>query len=261
MRNMMVMLLLVFLTGCVSYYYPETALEDGVYYAEDDPAYVLNSGDYSGVVYYPWLSVDYFYLGYDRCSYPYTWGYASCGHRYGYYDFHSMWFPPYRGHYYRQARHENCSQQGDCDWNNGDTLDDVDARIAREDRENRRNRDGSVDENEGPDPTSERRFARNRYALVVPYAPVMPIVRAGAQDKVIRNNYRTDFAGSRTNRGKPVSAQTVSVPPSTSVAPTQRSAPSSRTYSGRSSRSAPVSSRPARRASGYTQPSSRKEND
>ena len=51
MKNLLIMPLLILMAGCVTYYYPETALEDGVYYAEDDPSYVLNSGDYSGVVY------------------------------------------------------------------------------------------------------------------------------------------------------------------------------------------------------------------
>ena len=48
------------LSGCVTYYYPETALQDGVYYAHDDPEYVSSSAAYS---YYPWATMDYFYLG------------------------------------------------------------------------------------------------------------------------------------------------------------------------------------------------------
>lgn len=74
MRKLLILPLLAFLTGCVTYYYPETALEDGVYYAEDDPSYVVYSGGYADVAYYPWSSLDYFYLGYD----PYS------GNRHGY---------------------------------------------------------------------------------------------------------------------------------------------------------------------------------
>ena len=52
MKKLLILLLLVLLSGCVSYYHPETALEDGVYYAEDDPSYVVYQGGYSGA-YYP----------------------------------------------------------------------------------------------------------------------------------------------------------------------------------------------------------------
>ncbi|MGD9021881.1 MAG: hypothetical protein PVF46_08790, partial [Lysobacterales bacterium] len=67
MKNLLILPLLALLSGCVTYYYPETALEDGVYYAEDDPSYAVYSDSYVSVGYYPWYSLDYFYLGY----YPY----------------------------------------------------------------------------------------------------------------------------------------------------------------------------------------------
>ena len=80
MKKLLILPLLVLLTGCVTYYYPETALEDGVYYAEDDPSYNVYSGGYAGVAYYPWSSLDYFYLGYN--PYPgFGIGYGYVGDR------------------------------------------------------------------------------------------------------------------------------------------------------------------------------------
>jgi hypothetical protein len=89
MKKLLILLLLVLLSGCVSYYHPETALVDGVYYAEDDPSYVVYQGGYPGA-YYPWSSLDYFYMGY----YPYP-GYAiHGGYSFGLgYGFASPYYP------------------------------------------------------------------------------------------------------------------------------------------------------------------------
>ena len=60
MKKLLILALLILLTGCVTYYQPETALEDGVYYAEDDPKYVVYQDPYAGYgYYYPWASFDY----------------------------------------------------------------------------------------------------------------------------------------------------------------------------------------------------------
>ena len=98
MKKLLILPFLVLLTGCVTYYYPQTALKDGVYYAEDDPSYVINSG----AAYYPWHSLDYFYLGYH--SYPW---YAS----YYYYPYYPPYYP-----YYPAWRpwHGHCSYYGGC---------------------------------------------------------------------------------------------------------------------------------------------------
>ena len=91
MKKLLILPLLVLLTACVTYYYPQTALKDGVYYAQDDPSYVINSG----AAHYPWYSLDYFYLGYH--AYPW---YAS----YYYYPYYPPYYPyypawrPWRGH-------------------------------------------------------------------------------------------------------------------------------------------------------------------
>lgn len=94
MKKLLILPLLVLLTACVQYYYPETAMEDGVYYAEDDPKYVVFQGGDPGGVYYPWYSLDYFYLGYNPYPiYPYYTGFPF-GFLYGY----SPWYYPYTRH-------------------------------------------------------------------------------------------------------------------------------------------------------------------
>jgi hypothetical protein len=119
MKKLLILPLLVFLTGCVTYYYPETALEDGVYYAKDDPSYTGYSGGYSGAFYYPWSSLDYFYLGYypyHRYGYGYNNGF-SFGIGYGYSpwyyptSYYGFYAPRYRSYYhypyYSNRRHYN----------------------------------------------------------------------------------------------------------------------------------------------------------
>lgn len=99
MKKLLTLALILSLSGCVTYYYPETALEDGVYYAEDDPSYVIDSSGYVGVSYYPWSSLDSFYLGY----YPYVgygYGYSSgfsfgINYRPSYYGYYSPWYAGY----------------------------------------------------------------------------------------------------------------------------------------------------------------------
>lgn len=91
MKKLLILPLLVLLTSCVTYYYPETALEDGVYYAEDDPSYVVYQGGYPYVDYYPWSSLDYFYLGYQPYpGYPYYTGFP-----FGFGGGYSPWHYPY----------------------------------------------------------------------------------------------------------------------------------------------------------------------
>ncbi|MDX2428648.1 MAG: hypothetical protein QNK22_08160 [Xanthomonadales bacterium] len=269
MKKLIILPLLVLLTGCVSYYSPETALEDGVYFAEDDPAYVLNSSDYSGVVYYPWSSLDYFYLGYGRYhryafayGYPYGWGYSPWGYPYGYHGYYSAWAGPYHHRYYRPGNRGNCPRHGGCRRDNDGDRDDVYDRIAREDHENRRRRDGPDDDNERSGPYSERKTAGNRQAPVRRYGSRLPAGRSGTQDKVIRNNDKTKSAKSRLEPVKSVPAKNVSVSPTPSGVTTHRSAPSSRgSSSSGSARPATVSSRSSHRSAGQARSSRRRDRD
>lgn len=101
MKKLLILPLLLMLSGCVTYYSPETALEDGVYYAADDPSYLVYSGTYRGAAYYPWASIDFFYLGY----YP---------HRY--YWHHYPWYVDhYRSrHYWTSWPYNGHCSYGDC---------------------------------------------------------------------------------------------------------------------------------------------------
>jgi hypothetical protein len=109
LKTLLLAPLLLALTGCVTYYYPAVDTSDGVYYAAEDPAYAGNSSDYVSVRYYPWWSVDYFYLGSGYSGsgfsfglsygYPtYPWAYYP---RRWYYDpwYYSYWYAPVHYHY------------------------------------------------------------------------------------------------------------------------------------------------------------------
>lgn len=109
MKKLLILPLLILMTSCVTYYFPQTALKDGIYYAEDDPSYVDYSGAYVGAAYYPWLSLDYFYLGYYSSRY------------YGYSSYYSPWYiSHYHFPYYpiRRTYHGDCWSDLGCRDNN-----------------------------------------------------------------------------------------------------------------------------------------------
>lgn len=118
-------ILLFMLSGCVSY--PYTMIEDGqgVYY--QDPADVYGAdeyvtygyGSYADIRYYPWWSLDYYYLGaaysspwygyYSPYFYPYYFSvwYSpwAWGPDYGY-GRYSAWADPYWYHRYQRYHHD-----------------------------------------------------------------------------------------------------------------------------------------------------------
>ena len=231
MKKLLILPLLVLLTGCVSYYYPETALEDGVYYAEDDPSYVVYSAPYSGVAYYPWYTLDYFYMGY----YPYPgfsigYGYPSGfsiglsyafspwyypSHYYGYYSpwygshyhhhyaYHPAW-RPYRGYHSdhrgdRNKKHRRDDRYARHDRNDRDDQYYGNERYDRRDMNDRRNRS---DDKEGRDDyASERRRQeqpdRNRSSSVRRYVSTAPSGHSGNRGVVIRSRDSTKVGKSR----------------------------------------------------------------
>ncbi|MDH4019924.1 MAG: hypothetical protein OEU84_10030 [Xanthomonadales bacterium] len=268
MKRLIILPLLVLLTGCVSYYSPETALEDGVYYAEDDPAYVLNSSDYSGVVYYPWSSLDYFYLGYGRnygyafaYGYPYGWGYSPWGYPYGYHGYYSAWWPgPYNNRYIRQNHRETCQRNANCRWNDNDDSNVFYDGIARENGAGRHYGDNPDNVEEEPVPFSERKMARNRQAPVRRNGSLPRGRQYGTQDKVVRNNDKEKRAKSRLEPVKSVPATSVSVSPSPSSVTVHRPAASSPGASSRGSyRQTSASSSSGRRSTGQARPSRRED--
>jgi len=197
MKNLLILPLLVLMAGCVTYYYPETALEDGVYYAEDDPSYLFNSADYSGVVYYPWASLDYFYLGY-----PVGLGYSPWDYPNGYYGYYSpryfshhygSYWRPYRGYcpgvtcnrHYNRNHYASGNSGHRRNRNSEDEDDELYTRV--DDADNRRDND-----------SSGRR-----------YVTTAPPGYSGNEGMVIRSRGNSKSSKSRLEPAKPVTSKPV----------------------------------------------------
>lgn len=102
MKKLLLIPLFLLFSGCVSYYTPVNAIEDGVYYAEDDPVYNNTAYVYNYDSYYPWASLDYFYLGASSFypSYRYGFGgYVGSGFSIGFSSGYSPWYTPYYSYY------------------------------------------------------------------------------------------------------------------------------------------------------------------
>jgi len=212
MKKILILLLLSLLSGCVTYYTPEVVVEDGVYYAQDDPAYINNayvSGSYyyAGAAYYPWWSMDYFYLGYQPYGYPY-YGYAgygayvgggfSIGISYGYspwyypyYSYYSPWYRPHRryGHHHGRRSHDNYAGDGHGQYAGNDRNNPTDRRYRRQEDE---------DGNEDPG----NRHNRNRTGSYGTsparrYVSTAPSGYSGNQGMVIRSRETTKTGKSR----------------------------------------------------------------
>ena len=251
MKKLLILPLLVLMTGCVSYYYPETALEDGVYYAEDDPSYVVYSGGYGGVAYYPWYSLDYFYLGYYpypgysiRYAYPsglsigFGYGFSPWyypGHYYGYYSpwygsyynhywyaYHPAW-RPYRGYYsgyhgqrYWNKKHRRDDRYAGNDHRDGDITYYGNERYDRHDRNDRRNR--SDDKFRPADYASDRRGQEQSATSVRRYVSTAPGGQSGNRGVVIRNRESAKVGKSRLHADRSATSTTTRTQPSDSKA-------------------------------------------
>ena len=229
MKKLLILPLLVLLTGCVTYYYPETALEDGVYYAEDDPSYVVDSGGYAGVAYYPWSSLDYFYLGYN--PYPaWSFGYGynsgfSVGFSYGYspwyypYNNYGYYSPWYASHYYYphypawRPYRGYCSHHNACGYRNKDSRHrDRNDRYARNGNKDYDRHDRSGGNSSGNRRNSERRnqdSAGSHNTSVRRYVSTAPAGYSNNRGMVIRNNESTKIGKSRIHPDKSVSVDSV----------------------------------------------------
>jgi len=263
MKKFLILLLLVFLTGCVTYYQPETALENGVYYAEDDPSYVLNSSDYSGVIVYPWSSLDYFYLGYGAYyghhfayGYPFAWGYPPFGYPYGHYSryppaYFSPRWRPYRGY---------CVQQHNCRRNH---RSDGDEFYAQDDGGTRQGRDVASEHEEdftqggGSDDGSNDNASIRRYVTTTPnayYGKQGMVVRNSANSKM-GQSHNLEPSKSTTARSSGVSISS----PSPAVRSSARSA--ANTSSGSRARSSSVSPSSGRQSSTRSKSTRRRDRD
>ena len=234
MKKLLILPLLVLLTGCVTYYYPQTALQDGVYYAEDDPSYVVYSDSYAGVAYYPWSSLDYFYLGYNpypRYGFGYgygggfsfgiSYGYSPWYYPYSYYGYYSPWYAsynhypyypawrPYRGYYSHYNRGHHKYKKG----HRGGGHDD---RYAGNDNYDPRNRGAeNEDRYENPDERRNKGSQSNSYSAsrVNRYVSTAPSGYSSNRGMVIRNRETTKIGKSRLEPTKSVPVQAVSVSP------------------------------------------------
>ena len=239
MKKLLILPLLVLLTGCVTYYYPQTALQDGVYYAEDDPSYVVYSDSYAGVAYYPWSSLDYFYLGY----YPYSgfgfnygygggfsfgisYAYSPWYYPYSYYGYYSPWYAsyyrypyypawrPYHGYYshYNRGHHK----YGQRNYNGGHRGGGHD-RYAGNDNYNPRNR-GAENEDRHENPAERRnkgsQFNSYSASRVNRYVSTAPSGYSSDRGMVIRNRETTKIGKSRLEPNKSAPRQVASVAPS-----------------------------------------------
>lgn len=213
MKKLLILSLLVLSAGCVNYYHPKTALEDGVYYAEDDPSYVVYQGGYAGAAYYPWSSLDYFYMGfnpYPRYTYFYgfpfgfSYGYSPWYYPYSYFGYYS---PLYSSYYHYphlpvwRPYNGYCSHYGGCGhWNNMENRDSGQNRYAGNARDSRRNRDDEdTDGNEQAAnnfvlPTKSGGYSTPPYNR---YASTAPSGYSGNRGLMIRSSETTKIGKSR----------------------------------------------------------------
>jgi len=248
MKKLIILFMFVLLSGCVTYYYPETSFEDGVYYAEDDPSYVLNSGDFSGDVYYPWSSLDYFYMGYwpypgygFAYGYPFGLAYSPWGYHYGYYGYFSPRYYAYHHHPYRRSYKDNCIRRSGCGSYNGDFPDNDHNPYTRDNHNKHRGKDSDVIDNGSS--------SVHRYVSTAP---------SGNQGLIIRKRGSTKPGKSRLEPTGRVPAKSVSVTPATSSTASRSADGSTRSsYSGNNTRSVRSPS-PVRRHSSTSGGSSRK---
>ena len=241
MKKLLALLLLVLLAGCVSYYQPESALEDGVYYAEDDPAYNYNPDDYSGVVYYPWSSLDSFYFGY--WPYPgYGFGY---GYAYGYPGYFPPWYFPYYHHPSWTSYHKICDFHRRCGGNVHDARDAGDDNYAGNDQQTNGHPAGDGEENVFYSPDGKNKMGRASYPPMKRYVSKTSSGRPGSQDTVAQNRKETKTGISRFIHVYPNSPGSTAERPAASPAmPSPPSASPGNTFSGHNTPS-PSFDRPA----------------
>lgn len=110
MNKLLLMPILMALTGCVSYYYPYGEPVEGVRYVPADEYVehvyyedeVVRGYDYSDIYvnspYYPWWSIDYFYLGSHRSRSGLSIGFSYGSPHYwgGYSSYYDPFYPAYR---------------------------------------------------------------------------------------------------------------------------------------------------------------------
>ncbi len=270
MNKWFVLPMLALLTACVSYYQPESALEDGVYYPEDDPAYRYNADDYyySRVVVYPWSSLDSFYFGY----WPYSiygfgyWPYAGYGFSFvypdepgfavGYYAFYSPWYSRgYATYYYppvwRPYRY-NCHHHGRCGEHGNDERNPGNDRYAGDGGQIYGYPGGSGEENAFYSHNVKNKMGHAGYPPTKRYVSKTATGRTAYQGNAVKSK---ESAKTTRNRARPAYSFT------RDTAQGMQSAPSAGTYSGHGGHSPSFSSSSPSRSSGYGSSSRQKDRD
>lgn len=238
MKKLLFLPLLVLMTSCVTYYYPETAVEDGVYYAEDDPSYVVYSEPYVGASYYPWSSLDYFYMGYSpyrRADYGYSrygsgfsfgvsYSYSPWYYPSSYYGYYSPWYDlgPYYSYYPSQwGYYGHCGRYRDCrrGYKNNHHRSGHDRYTRRDRNHDRRQRRG---EHSDRNTRSQKRYRDNNEnrgaSRSTRYVSTTPPGHGGNQGMVIRSNEMRKPGKSRVQPDRPVQRKSASASPTESPA-------------------------------------------
>lgn len=268
MTRWLMLPVLALLTACVSYYQPESAVEDGVYYAEDDPAYRLNSDDfyYARAVVYPWSTIDTFYFGY----WPYPgyshgfWPYPSYGFSVvypgepgfaaGYYAFYSPWY--WRGYstfyapVWRPYR-ASCDHRGSCGKHDNDDREGGNDRYAGNDSQNDGYPAGGGEENAFYSNNVKNKMGRAGYPLTKRYVTKTP-AGGGYQGKVVR-----DHEPGKTGKSRAKAAYS----PSRGSNQVMQSAPPANSFSGHDMKSRSFSPPSHSGSSGYGKSSRQRDRD
>ncbi len=250
MKSLLIFPLLVLLTGCVTYYTPETVTDDGVYYAVDEQPIVDDLYSYDSYTVYPWGSLDYFYLGHRPYGYGHDYGYGhGFGYGYGmhggfgyggfylgtsfgyspwdypYYGHHSPWFGSYRSHNYRphyrgwRPYRGNCSRGHRCGHrgNGGHSRDRGQERFSGRDQNDRPRRDrddgNGNNGNRGRRPAAGDHTGDRDTASVTRYVSTAPSGSAGNRGMVIRKRETTKIGKSRIEPAHTTPRQPVTTRP------------------------------------------------
>jgi len=249
MKRWLLLPLMAMLTACVSYYQPEAAFEDGVYYPEDDPAYRYNADDfyYTRVAVYPWASLDGFYFGY----WPYStygfgyWPYSGYGFSFvypdepgfaaGYYAFYSPWYSRAYATYYAPPvwwpYRDNCHHHGRCREHGKDDGDTGDDRYVADGGHIYGYHDGGGEENAFYSNNVRNKMGRHAgYPPSERYVSKTATGRAGYQDRAVKSK---EMAQSGRSRSTPAYShsrgsvhRTQSAPPAGSFSGNSRQSPS-----------------------------------
>lgn len=243
MKKLLLLPLLLSLSACVTYYTPEGVEESGVYYIEDAPGYVANLSSNANADYYPWSSLDTFYLG--DGDYP-GYGYGSGGFSFGvsmgyspwYYPhyshysagfdpYYSPYYQPYYPYYYRPhysgwwPNHGYCARTNACGHgrNRHHPDDDRQGRFTGVDGPDRHPRGGD-DEDGNEDPGGRHdgsggRTGDHGEAPVRRYVTTAPSGSAGNRGLVVRNRGNSKPGKSHLEPVHTTSGQAVSAPVTT----------------------------------------------